>query len=404
MDGRRLDGRGADAIMMSGADRVISEEVSSLLLIAGFLLGCRAVIYGVRYLGPVGQRVVVLGTSALAAKVIEEIEARPELGLSVAGVVDAGGPAAAVASGYPVLGPLEHLDRVIEAIRPERIIVALAERRGRLPVRRLLELRARGIVVEDGAEAYERLTGKLALESLSPSSVIFSPDFQVSRLHLALGRSLGLLASLAALIVLAPLLGLIALAIKLDSAGPVFFIQERVGLHGRPFKLIKFRTMHPAGRATSEWARDNSDRITRLGKWLRRYRLDEVPQLVNVLRGDMNLVGPRPHPVTNLVLFVLALRNLNELSGDAIPYYALRCAVRPGITGWAQVRYGYANTLEEEVEKIRYDLYYLKHLSVRFDLRILFETIKTVLTGRGATGAAARRGTGQFAARAGRAA
>jgi exopolysaccharide biosynthesis polyprenyl glycosylphosphotransferase len=390
--------------MMSAAERVISEEVSSLLLIAGFLLGFRVVFYGVRRLGPVGQRVLVLGTSALAGKVIEEIEAHPDLGLRIVGVVDGGSPAAEVAFGYRVLGPLEHLDRVIEESRPQRIIVALAERRGRLPVRRLLELRARGIMVEDGAEAYERLTGKLALESLSPSSVVFSTDFRVSRFQLALGRGLGLLASLVALILLAPLLGLIALAIKLDSRGPVFFIQERVGLAGRPFKLIKFRTMHPVGRATSEWVRDNSDRITRVGKWLRHYRLDELPQLVNVLRGDMNLVGPRPHPVTNLILFVLALRNLNELSGDAIPYYALRCAVRPGITGWAQVRYGYANTLEEEVEKIRYDLYYLKHVSLQFDLRILFETIKTVLTGRGATRAEARRESRKLEPRFGRAA
>src|SRR5207244_1091175 len=269
----------------------------------------------------------------------------------------------------------------IAARRPNRIVVALAERRGRLPLNPLLESRARGILGEDAAETYERLTGKLALEALSPSSVIFSPDFHPSRLHLALSRALSLLASVIGLIVLAPVLSLIVLLIKLDSRGPAFFVQERVGLCGRSFRLIKFRTMHPVSRPKSEWERDNCDRITRVGKWLRRFRLDELPQLVNVLRGDMNLAGPRPHPQTNLELMILAVRNLSELSGEAIPYYSLRCSVRPGITGWAQISYGYANTLEEEMEKIRYDFYYLKHMSFWLDLRILFETVKIVLSG-----------------------
>ncbi|MGH7346926.1 MAG: sugar transferase, partial [Candidatus Rokuibacteriota bacterium] len=163
--------------------------------------------------------------------------------------------------------------------------------------------------------------------------------------------------------------------------GPVFFVQQRAGRYRMPFSLIKFRTMHPVEGRHSEWERDNSDRITRCGRWLRRFRLDELPQLINMLRGDMNLVGPRPHPMTNLELLVLTARNLSEVSGDAIPYYSLRCSVRPGITGWAQVRYRYANSLEQEVEKIRYDLYYLKHRSVRLDLRILVETIGIVVSG-----------------------
>ena len=173
------------------------------------------------------------------------------------------------------------------------------------------------------------------------------------------------------LVATAPLFGLIALAIRLDSAGPILFVQDRVGFHGKHFKLLKFRTMHAAAR-TSEWVRDNTDRITRVGKWLRKFRLDELPQFLNIIRGDMNIVGPRPHPVTNFDLF-----------SEMIPYYFLRLAVRPGVTGWAQVRYGYANNLQEEIEKMRYDLYYIKHLSIRFDLRILFDTVKIVLFGRG---------------------
>ena len=343
--------------------------VASLLVLVGFLLGLR-LCHGVRRLRHVSERVLILGGNPLGRQIIEEIERRPQLGYAVVGVVENS----------------EDLGRTIEATRPNRIVVALAERRGRLPLNPLLESRARGILVEDAAETYERLTGKLALEALSPSSVIFSPDFHPSRLHLALSRALSLLASVIGLIVLAPVLSLIVLLIKLDSRGPVFFVQERVGLRGRSFKLIKFRTMHPVSRPKSEWERDNCDRITRVGKWLRRFRLDELPQLVNVLRGDMNLAGPRPHPQTNLELMILAVRNVSELSGEAIPYYSLRCSVRPGITGWAQIRYGYANTLEEEMEKIRYDFYYLKHMSFWLDLQILFETVRIVLSGGSRSG------------------
>ena len=343
-----------------------SPLVASILVIIGFLFGAR-LCHGVRRRRSVRERVLVLGMGHLAGQVIEEIERRPRLGYAVVGVVE----------------DAENLGRVIEAIRPDRIVVALGDRRGRLPLYPLLESRARGVLVEDAVETYERLTGKLALEALRPSSVIFSPDFQMSRFQRALARALSLLASVIGLIVLAPFLGLIALLIKLDSRGPVLFIQERAGLSGRSFKLIKFRTMDSASRPASEWERDNGFRITRVGKRLRRFRLDELPQLVNVLRGDMNLVGPRPHPVSNLELMILAIRNLSEVSGDAIPYYSLRCSVRPGITGWAQIRYGYANSLEEEMEKIRYDFYYLKHMSFWLDLRILLKTVRMVFTGHG---------------------
>jgi lipopolysaccharide/colanic/teichoic acid biosynthesis glycosyltransferase len=151
----------------------------------------------------------------------------------------------------------------------------------------------------------------------------------------------------------------------------VLFVHERVGLNGRRFRLLKFRTMHPVDRRASEWERDNASRITRVGVWLRKFRLDEVPQFVNILRGEMNLVGPRPHPVSNFDLFTAN-----------IPFYWVRCVVRPGVTGWAQVRYGYANDLSEEIEKMRYDLYYIKRVSLELDLRILFETVKIVLFGR----------------------
>ena len=350
---------------------------SSALLAIGVIFGpflpLRALVYWFMRSRRFGERLLIVGASPLVRTIIAESEWRPDLRYVVVGVVDDG----------------ENLEGVIEATRPTCIVVAPTERGRRFPLYRLVESLAHGIKVEDVAETYERLTGKLALEALSPSSVLFTRDFRIPRRRRAIARALSLTAAAIGLLVFAPLLGLIALLLTLESQGPVFFIQERVGLSGRVFKLIKFCTMRPVSQPKSEWEQDNRDRITPLGRWLRRFRLDELPQLVNVLRGDMNLVGPRPHPVSNLEVMVLAARNLSEISGDAIPYYSLRCSVKPGMTGWAQVRYVYANSLEEEMEKIRYDLYYIKHSSLWLDLRILLETLKMVVT-RSETTPAAR--------------
>lgn len=331
------------------------------------------------------RRALILGTSPLAHNLVEAIEAHPECRYVIVGMVDDAMSPQKPSSQFPLWSPLERLVKVVAETHPDRIIIAMAERRGRLLVQQLLEARVSGIIVEDGVEVYERVTGKLAIESLTPSNLIFSEDFRKSRLKLVFGRGISLVASMIGLVVLVPLFVLITLAIKLDSPGPVFFVQDRVGMGGRRFKLIKFRTMHPTHRNTSEWAKDNGDRITRVGKWLRKFRFDELPQFVNILLGDMNLVGPRPHPASNFELLVLVSRNTPQC-GEPIPYYTLRSMIQPGITGWAQVRYRYANDLEEEIEKLRYDLYYIKHLSVWLDLRILFETVKIVLMGHG-TGA-----------------
>lgn len=345
--------------------------VSSFLIIVGLILPLRAVSYGVMRGYLLAERVLILGTSPLAWKIVDEIESTPHLQYTIVGVADNVMASREPLLRYPLLGPLEDLAKIIEEHQPERIIVALTERRGQLPVHHLLQSRVRGVAVEDGVEFYEGLTGKLAIETLTPGSLLFSKDFRKSRRDRSVGRAVRLMVSVLGLVGLAPLLALIALAIKLDSRGPVFFIQPRLGLRGRSFNLIKFRTMHPFNGETSEWVQDNGDRITRVGAWLRKFRLDELPQLVNILRDDMNFVGPRPHPVSNYELF-----------SENIPYYSLRCMVRPGVTGWAQIRYGYANNLEEETEKMRYDMYYIKHTSLWFDLRILFDTIKIVLFGR----------------------
>ena len=230
---------------------------------------------------------------------------------------------------------------------------------------------------EREADAYEKLTGKIAIEALTPGDVNFGSGFPRRRLAGTLARTISALVAGLALAAALPLMAVIAVAIVLDSPGPVFFVQERLGVHGRVFRLVKFRTMRNDAKAPSEWVKDNGHRITRLGYWLRRFRLDELPQLVNILRGEMNLVGPRPHPAANYALLATVMRNVPE-TGVQIPLYSLRTLVRPGITGWAQVRYGYANGVVEEIEKLRYDLYYLKHRSVWLDLRILFETFRVV--------------------------
>jgi len=353
--------------------------ILSILAILGVLVPLRAVSYGLMRRRLFVERVLILGRGAMANKIVREIESRPYLRYEIVGIVDDASGSDQTLSGYPTFGTLERLDKILKATDPHRIILALTERRTRLPVRQLLDARISGRAVEDAVNAYERFTGKIAIESLTPSNLIFSSDFRKSRLDLAAGRAASLLVAVVGLILFAPLLGLIALAIKTEDilskrpAGPVFFVQERLGMRSKRFSLVKFRTMLVTTNSRSEWVLDNSDRITVVGRWLRKFRLDEIPQFINVIRGDMNLVGPRPHPASNVELF-----------GEKIAYYSLRCSIRPGITGWAQIRLGYANNLEEETEKMRYDLYYIKHLSFWLDLRILFDTVKTVVFGRGA--------------------
>jgi exopolysaccharide biosynthesis polyprenyl glycosylphosphotransferase len=367
--------------------------ISGVAAVTGLLWVLRASVYGLLQRRAFLKRVVILGNCPLVGKLIREIERQIPCQYVIAAIVDdsvtLGRPLVRRTVrrileqlGYPYMGPLRHLRKIVEEVRPERIIVAPAVGLDRPFVRQiLLEARSHGIVVEHGAEVYERLTGKVPIEWLTPESLVFSKNFRRSGFDQALARISSLVAAIMGLIVFAPLMAGIAVAIKLDSRGPVLFVQERVGRRGRTFKLLKFRTMHPARRSTSEWAEDNADRITRVGKWLRKFRFDELPQFVNIFKGDMNLIGPRPHPVSNFELFVLVSRNAPEC-GQPIPYYSLRSMVRPGITGWAQIRYRYANGLEEEIEKMRYDLYYIKHMSFWFDLCILVQTIKVVLFGQ----------------------
>jgi exopolysaccharide biosynthesis polyprenyl glycosylphosphotransferase len=315
------------------------------------------------------RRVLILGTSSTASLLIEEIESARPPRYVVAGVVDR-----AIPTGGPMidrwLGPFDELADIVERVRPTHIVLAGDHRHERLPLDTLLHSRARGVLVEDALDFDERLTGTVAIEAMTPARLVLSKGFRNGGAAQTIARATSVIAATVGLVMAAPLLALIAVAIKLDSRGPVLFVQHRTGQDGRPFSLLKLRTMRACDEYRSEWVKDNEDRITHLGRWLRRFRVDEIPQLLNVLRGEMNLIGPRPHPVCNAQLFKAR-----------IAFYGLRSAVLPGITGWAQVRYGYANTLAEETEKMRYDLYYIKNRSLWLDGRIVIETIGLVLRG-----------------------
>jgi sugar transferase (PEP-CTERM system associated) len=259
-------------------------------------------------------------------------------------------------------------------LRIERVIVAMEDRRRSMPVRELLDLRLRGVVIEDASIVMEKLLGKLPLDGLNPSSLIFTHGFNVKASQQILRRIVSITVSFIGLAICLPFIPFIILAVRLTSPGPIFFRQTRVGLRGRHFSVLKFRTMRQdAEEQGAVWATKNDPRVTSIGRFMRLTRLDEIPQLWNVLRGEMGFVGPRPERPE----FVKWL-------ASEIPFYELRHMIRPGITGWAQVRYQYGASLEETRQKLEYDLYYVKHLSLGLDLLIMFETIKTIILRRGA--------------------
>jgi exopolysaccharide biosynthesis polyprenyl glycosylphosphotransferase len=323
-----------------------------------------------------GHRVLILGTSPLAYALAAEISSRPACPYVVVGLVEESPGKAPTLNSVMCLGDMDSIEEIIEEVQPACIAMALHDSQ-RVPDDVLLQARVRGVDIEEASHLYERVTGKLAIDMLTPRALFLCDGFRHSEflahsdLSQALTQCMNLFLAVIGLALLAPLCGLIALAIRLESQGPIFFVHQRIGRGGRPFGLIKFRTMRETDKPKSEWVCDNVDRITPLGKILRRFRLDELPQLVNVIRGEMNLVGPRPHPVTNYRTFL-----------EAIPYYGLRAVVRPGLTGWAQIRYGYANSIAEELEKMRYDLYYIKHRSIWLDLRILAATFRLLVITR----------------------
>ena len=315
------------------------------------------------------ERVYVLGNGERARSVMELIRSRSDSGMEII-QGEGTGDFATELEGFAA--DLRAFCRPKPSV--DRVIVAMENRRGAMPVRELLDLRLRGVVIEDANFLTERLLGKLSLDGLNPSTLIFTHGFNVKATQQILRRIVSIVISFVCLVLCLPLLPCLMIAVRLSSPGPIFFRQVRVGMRGKPFEVIKFRTMRQdAEKNGAQWATKNDSRVTRLGRFMRKTRLDEIPQFWNVLKGDMGFVGPRPERPE----FV-------EWLNSEVHFYELRHIIRPGLTGWAQVRYGYGATLEETKQKLEYDLYYAKHMSVGLDLLIVFETIKTIILRRGA--------------------
>ena len=344
-----------------------------ILLVAGWRIGFEWLSAS---LGP-AERLVILGTSAAAVDLARELhERRHELGVELVGFLDIERDRVGESLVNPgVIGTVADIPAIVHEKKVDRVVVSLADARGRLSMDQLLEMKLRdGIRFDHLASVYEQYTGKIAVENLRPSWLIFSEGFSKRPLAVASKRLGDIVCAILGLVVAGPVMGLVALGIKAFSPGPVFYCQERVGLNGRIFMLCKFRSMRVDAEAGvgAVWSKAGDPRVTRIGRFLRRTRLDELPQFWNILKGDMSFVGPRPERPE----FVADLT-------EQIPFYGQRHVVRPGLTGWAQVRYSYGASVEDAMQKLQYDLFYIKNMSLALDLFILLETVKTVLVRSG---------------------
>lgn len=344
--------------------------------IAGILLvGWRLLVDATGTFFRPEQRIVVAGTGPAGVRLVRELIDRPELNFKVLGFLDEYGENIGMRLVNPgIIGGVSELEGLITRERIDRVVLSFAERRGQMPVQTLLHVKFGGTPIEDAHSLYEKLTGRIMLERLTPSWLILSEGFKKGTLQLLAKRVADIVISLVALVLCAPVCLLISAAIYLESGGPILFRQERVGLAGRHFRILKFRSMRPDSKNQEPaWASAEDQRITLVGHFIRRYRLDEIPQFINVLEGDMSLVGPRPEQPG----FV-------EMLEQEIPYYSQRHTVRPGVTGWAQIKYKYGASSEDAKNKLEYELFYIKHMSVFLDLLILFRTVQVVLFGWGA--------------------
>ena len=344
-------------------------SLMGLIILTFTLFGWRTIYAWLSQQPYLREKVYVLGTGERAQRLVQGLRERSELGVEVVGWTGT------MPGAFTLEAIAAHLTELSKQHSVHRVIVAMPDRRGTIPVQQLLLLRLNGVKIEEATSWLEKMSGRIEVEQLYPSWLIFAEGFRFSSGFIVLRRMFSILASAGLLILVLPIIPFVILAIKLDSPGPVLYRQKRVGLAGNTFFCYKFRTMRQDAEADTgaTWATDDDPRITRVGHFLRSSRLDEIPQLWCVLKGDMGFVGPRPERPE----FV-------EWLTKEIPYYPVRNFIRPGITGWAQIRYKYGNTLEDAKEKLQYDLFYIKNASVGLDLLIMFQTIKIVLLGRGA--------------------
>jgi len=317
------------------------------------------------------QNLLILGTGPAAKSVIDEVEKYEFSGYNVMGIIDDDPKLLGDKfEGYKVIGNSDQLLDLAEARDVNTVVVAMSEQRGRLPISALMDCKLRGIKVVNDTMFHEQFTGKIMVENLRPSFFIFSDGFKISKFILTWKRVFDVAMSLLLLIFSLPLILITGMAVLLTSRGPILYRQERVGRFGKIFNLYKFRSMYAGSedKTGPVWAQKNDSRVTPVGRIIRRSRIDELPQIYNILRGDMSFVGPRPERP----FFVDQL--IKEIS-----YYKQRFVIKPGLTGWAQIRFPYGNTVEDAKEKLQYDLYYIKNVSPLFDLRIISETTKVIL-------------------------
>jgi sugar transferase (PEP-CTERM system associated) len=322
------------------------------------------------------ERLLMVGVSAATVNLAKEIEARTDLGVEIVGFVNQGVSSSApwLAESVTVLGSLDDIPSIVQRRHVDRVVVSLAEARGALPMDRLLEMKLGGVQFDHLASVYEEYTGKIAIENLRPSWFIFSSGFRKSRVLEGSKRALDVIVALSGLLLASPIIAIAAISVRMTSPGPALYHQRRVGRHGQTFVVHKFRSMRDdAEKDTGAvWAKAGDTRVTSVGRFLRKTRIDEIPQLWNVLLGDMSFVGPRPERPE----FV------EELT-KRINFYGQRHVVRPGLTGWAQVNFRYGSTVEDSMEKLQCDLFYIKNMSIALDLFIIAKTIQTVVLQRG---------------------
>jgi len=348
----------------------------SLVFLLLFLVVWRLLYYFLIRKKFLSERAIMVGSGELAKDILRAMNGNGDLSYHISSVVSHDNTPVGndAFQGMSVKHGFAHICDWAEAENVKSLIVALDEKRGIFPYKELLNCKVRGINIIDGESFYERITGKLLVEKINPTWLILSNGFVKSKTARATKRLIGLAMSTVMLVVFFPLMLLVAAAIKMDSPGPVLFSQRRVGESGKLFTLHKFRSMrHDAEKGTGPvWTKKNDPRITSVGRIIRRLRIDEFPQLWNVLRGDMSFVGPRPERL----YFADRLKSI-------IPYYNQRFTVKPGVTGWAQIKYPYGSSEKDALEKLKYDLYYIKNMSLVLDLMVIFHTVKTVLLGRG---------------------
>jgi len=381
---RLLQSLGVASIFLAGVyflfPLVILDQKIYMLSI--FILIFFIIFWRVGYLhilnkGMFNQHIIILGSSKLAKDIYEKITSTIDCGYTVCAVIpdDFDKETDKLPENLVVEQKDKTLCEISETYGIKKIIVALKEKRGRFPTQELIQCRTEGIDVIPGSSFYELLTGKVLVREIEPSWLIFSKGFQKSRFKAGMKRMQDVVLSSILLILLSPLLIVTVVLIKMDSKGPVLFAQDRVGGGKKEYMMHKFRSMvQDAEKLTGPvWAGDNDNRITRVGRVIRKYRIDELPQLWEVLMGSMSLVGPRPER-----------KYFTDQLEKEIPFYAQRFNVKPGLTGWAQVCYNYGATVEDAVEKLNYDLFYIKNMSFALDIVILLKTVKTVLFGKGA--------------------